>query len=154
DEIGYPVVVKPACGAGSEGVSLVPHVRDLAGAVEAARRASGNSRVLLQEYVRGEAASVSLLADGADCVALSLNAQTWSDSPPLSYRGGATPLDHHLAPRAIAAALAICRALPELRGFIGVDLVLTGSDAIVIEVNPRLTTSYLGVRAAVDENVA
>ena len=41
-----------------------------------------------------------------------------------------------------------------LRGYVGVDLVLTDADAVVIEVNPRLTTAYLGVRAALDENIA
>jgi len=50
--------------------------------------------------------------------------------------------------RAIDAALRTCNALPGLRGYIGVDLVLTESDAVVIEVNPRLTTSYLGLRSA------
>ena len=45
-------------------------------------------------------------------------------------------------------ALRTCRALPGLRGYIGVDVILTESEAVVIEVNPRLTTSYLGVRAA------
>ena len=34
------------------------------------------------------------------------------------------------------------------------DVVLTDREAVVIEVNPRLTTAYLGVRAAVEENVA
>ncbi len=52
------------------------------------------------------------------------------------------------------AAIGICQALPGLRGFVGVDLVLTATDAIVIEVNPRLTTAYLGVRSALEENVA
>ena len=33
-------------------------------------------------------------------------------------------------------------------------MILTESDAVVIEVNPRLTTSYLGVRAALEGNVA
>ena len=37
---------------------------------------------------------------------------------------------------------------------IGVDVVLTASDAVVIEVNPRLTTAYLGARRAIDENIA
>jgi predicted ATP-grasp superfamily ATP-dependent carboligase len=32
--------------------------------------------------------------------------------------------------------------------------VLTDTEAVVIEVNPRLTTAYLGVRAAIDANVA
>jgi predicted ATP-grasp superfamily ATP-dependent carboligase len=33
---------------------------------------------------------------------------------------------------------------------VGVDLVLTSADAVVIEVNPRLTTAYLGVRSAIN----
>ena len=47
-----------------------------------------------------------------------------------------------------------CAALPGLRGYVGVDLVLTDAGPVVIEVNPRLTTAYLGVRAVLDENVA
>ena len=54
----------------------------------------------------------------------------------------------------MAAAVQACRVLPGLRGFVGVDLVLGDADVFVVEVNPRLTTAYLGVRAAVDENVA
>jgi predicted ATP-grasp superfamily ATP-dependent carboligase len=33
-------------------------------------------------------------------------------------------------------------------------MVITESEAVVIEVNPRLTTAYLGVRAVLEENVA
>ncbi len=33
-------------------------------------------------------------------------------------------------------------------------MILTGAGAVAIEINPRLTTAYLGVRAALDENVA
>ena len=36
--------------------------------------------------------------------------------------------------------------------FAYVDLVLTESEAVIIEVNPRLTTAYLGVRSAVKGN--
>lgn len=153
DEVGYPVVVKPARGAGSEGASLVRRARDLQRAVDTAARVGGGSRVLLQEYVRGHAASVSLLASGSHVVALALNAQAVSRAR-LAYSGGATPFEHPLAPQAIAAALTVCRALPGLRGFVGVDLVLTDSDAVVIEVNPRLTTAYLGLRASTDANIA
>jgi predicted ATP-grasp superfamily ATP-dependent carboligase len=153
-DIGYPIVVKPARGAGSHGVRLARDARELNRAVDFARRSTGGGRVLLQEYVRGVAASVSLLANGSDAVALALNAQAIGSAPRFSYRGGETPFDHPLARRAIAAAIETCRALPGLRGFVGVDLVLTQSDVVVIEVNPRLTTAYLGVRAAVDENVA
>jgi len=154
EAIGYPVVVKPGRGAGSDGVCLVRHARGLRRAVTIARRVAGSAPVLLQEYVAGTAASVSLLADGRRAVPLAVNAQLLDSSPMFSYRGGQTPLEHPLGSQAIEAALATCRALPGLRGFVGVDLVLTETGAVVIEVNPRLTTAYLGVRSAIDENVA
>ena len=153
-ELGYPVVVKPARGAGCHGVCLARDARELRRAVDMARRANGSGPLLLQRYVPGVAASVSLLADGRRAVALTVNAQCGPRLATLRLSGGTTPLDHPLAARAVEAALRACRALPGLRGYVGVDVVLTDSEAVVIEVNPRLTTSYLGVRAALDGNVA
>jgi predicted ATP-grasp superfamily ATP-dependent carboligase len=153
-DLGFPVVVKPARGAGCEGVSLARDARTLRAAIAAARRADGRRSIVLQRYVRGVPASVSLVADGRRAVALALNSQSIRPGAPFSYSGGRTPLDHRLSERAIEAALRVCQSLPGLRGYIGIDLVLARSEAIVIEVNPRLTTAYLGVRAALDANVA
>lgn len=146
--IGYPVVVKPARGAGCIGVALARNAHELRDAVATAREAGVRGPLLLQQYILGVAASVSLVGDGRRAVALSVNAQVVRPARRFSYRGGQTPLAHPLASRAIDRALRTCGALPGLRGYVGVDLVLTDSEAIVIEVNPRLTTSYLGVRAA------
>jgi len=154
NEIGYPVVVKPVRGAGSCGVCVAHNALDLRRAVDAARDAGGRDEVLVQEYVHGAAASVSLLANGGDVVPLAVNAQTIGLPPSFEYLGGKTPFEHPLAALAVTAALDTCRAVAGLRGFVGVDVVLTGADAVVIELNPRLTTAYLGVRAAIDENVA
>jgi predicted ATP-grasp superfamily ATP-dependent carboligase len=129
--LGFPVVVKPARGAGSQGVPI-----------------------LVQRFVPGRAASVSLLCDGSRALPIAVNAQTMLSSPPFSYRGGLTPLDHPLARRAAVVARRACAAIGGLRGFVGVDVVLGASGAVVIEVNPRLTTAYLGVRAALGVNVA
>jgi hypothetical protein len=123
------------------------------GALDIARRANGSESLLLQRYVTGTAASVALLTDGRRAVALTVNAQSVRASTPFSYRGGKTPFDHPLAGKAVEVALLTCRALPGLRGYIGVDVVLTESDAVVIEVNPRLTTAYLGVRSAFGGNI-
>jgi len=152
--IGYPVVVKPARGAGSDGVRLARSARELQGAVDRARAATRSGSAVLQPYVRGSAVSVSLLVNGLDAIALTVNAQALGGSPPFAYRGGLTPFDHPRAAQAIAAATSACRAVRGLRGFVGVDVILTGAGAVAIEINPRLTTAYLGVRAALDENVA
>jgi predicted ATP-grasp superfamily ATP-dependent carboligase len=205
-EIGYPLVVKPARGAGCEGVVLVRTARELPWAIDVARQVSPRGAVLLQAYVHGVPCSVSLLVNGKDAVALTLNRQSLrvtspvasgfgpkneaspvasgfgrkNETPPVasgfsrknetspvasgfsrknealrfSYHGGRTPLDHPLASEAQALAVRTCEALPGLRGYVGVDMVLTPRGAVVIEVNPRLTTAYLGVRAAVEGNVA
>jgi predicted ATP-grasp superfamily ATP-dependent carboligase len=153
-QIGYPVVVKPGRGAGSQGVGLARDARELPGALDVAHRANGTGPLVMQRYLRGTAASVSLLADGRRAVALAVNAQRVSASSGFSYRGGRTPFDHPLAAAAAEAAVRTCGALPGLRGYVGVDLVLTDAEPVVIEVNPRLTTAYLGVRAVLEENVA
>ena len=41
-----------------------------------------------------------------------------------------------------------------LRGYVGVDLVLAKDKAFVVDVNPRLTTSYVGLSRVANFNVA
>jgi len=160
--LGYPLVLKPRRGAGGRGVHLVHDPRELRRVLAAWRRHADRSSgigaldqpLLVQRYVRGTPASVSLLADGRSAVVLAVNAQRMRVSGGFSYRGGSTPLDHPHAAAAADAAVNACATLPGLRGFVGVDLVLSDNGPVVIEVNPRLTTAYLGVRAVLDENIA
>ena len=70
-----------------------------------------------------------------------------------SYLGGLTPLP--LLEQALAEALKAVKALkPGLKGYVGVDLILAKEEAWVVEVNPRLTTSYLGLRKILKANPA
>ena len=45
-------------------------------------------------------------------------------------------------------------SLPGLWGYFGVDLILSGGGPVVVDVNPRLTTSYAGLRPALGINAA
>jgi predicted ATP-grasp superfamily ATP-dependent carboligase len=162
--LGYPVVVKPRRGAGSHGVRLARNEQELRTAIAACDGAcapfgttaarTGQRGVVIQRYLRGVPASVSLLADGRSAVALAVSRQRMSASSGFAYLGGRTPLDHPQAASAADAAIRTCVALPGLRGYVGVDVLLTDTGPVVIEVNARLTTAYLGVRAVFDENVA
>jgi len=153
--MGFPVVVKPARGAGCAGVWLVRSARDWPRALAAVGSLlPEGGPFLVQRHVPGVAASVSLLASGGEAVALAVNGQSLRTAGSVSYRGGVTPLAHPSAARARVAAVAACNAFPRLRGYVGVDLVLTADETVVIEVNPRLTTAYLGLRASMDRNLA
>lgn len=164
--LGYPIIIKPRRGAGGRGVHVARDGRALRRALrelgklqagDAAWLVSGcvaTSAWVIQRYVTGAPASVSLLANGREAMALTVNAQRLDVSTAVSYRGGRTPFEHPLAREAVDAARRACSAFPGLRGYVGVDLVLGDEGPVVIEVNPRLTTAYLGVRAVLDENVA
>jgi predicted ATP-grasp superfamily ATP-dependent carboligase len=104
------------------------------------------------------AASVAVLCGPTSKVALVPCKQRLSSDGRLRYLGGELPLAAGLADRAVTLAKRALTALPSTVGYVGVDMVLGsdphGGDDAVIEVNPRLTTSYVGLRAAAQSNLA
>jgi predicted ATP-grasp superfamily ATP-dependent carboligase len=49
-------------------------------------------------------------------------------------------------------ARAVAAAVPGLAGYAGMDMILTEDGPRVLEINPRLTTSYGGLRQAIGDN--
>lgn len=47
----------------------------------------------------------------------------------------------------------IASAMPTLWGYVGIDLIESAQGPLILELNPRLTTSYAGIRAALGVNV-
>jgi predicted ATP-grasp superfamily ATP-dependent carboligase len=85
-------------------------------------------------------------------------AQRLCDDGRFRYLGGAVPLPADLSQRAVQAATRAIATIPDISGYVGVDLVLglaeDGSEDAVIEINPRPTTSYVGLRALAEANLA
>ena len=48
----------------------------------------------------------------------------------------------------------IAEAMPDLWGYVGIDLIETPEQILVLEINPRLTTSFAGIKVALGINVA
>lgn len=146
----YPGVLKPLDGAGSQHTLLVEDARDEPPPYPWPRR--------LERYCPGRAASVLLCCGPHGFQPLPPCWQRLSGDGRFKYLGGATIQEPELAARAIRLGAWALAALPPANGYVGVDLVLgdaaDGAQDVVIEVNPRLTTSYVGVRAAVAENLA
>ena len=81
---------------------------------------------------------------------------TWqdiSDDGRFHYLGGSAPMPPTLAERAIDIARRAIDAVDGLRGYVGVDLILSDDGDKVIEINPRLTTSYIGLKALSADNL-
>jgi predicted ATP-grasp superfamily ATP-dependent carboligase len=149
----FPAVLKPRDGAGSQATFLVRGPDELTRCRERAAAEGWRGELVLQPFVPGTAASVALLLGPGRCVPLLPAAQHLSDDGRFRYLGGRVPLPAGLGERAVSLAGRAVAAVPGLRGYVGVDLVL-GDEDQVIEINPRLTTSYIGLRALADTNLA
>ncbi|VAX22180.1 FIG00858196: hypothetical protein [hydrothermal vent metagenome] len=138
-------VSKPVDGAGSEDVSIHPvcdNSRFVAGA-----------RMLAQEYIEGEAMSLCIVSGEKESVILSVNRQMFDTGSGLKYIGGVVT-DEEPSVKLRNIVDKIKRAIPGLRGFWGLDYIQTGSGPVVIEVNPRLTSSYCALGEALNINPA
>ncbi|MEM2146127.1 MAG: ATP-grasp domain-containing protein [Candidatus Jordarchaeaceae archaeon] len=155
--MGYPVVFKVLDGAGSEGMSLVRRSEEIPLAMEKIRSVSNRGLFLLEKFVEGIDASVSLVSNGETAFPLSLNSQSMRMKSPLEeskYEGGYVPLRHRLKDSAFEAAKTLVENIEGLQGYVGVDLIISEDKVTILEVNPRLTTSYLGLRRVLRQNVA
>lgn len=152
----YPIVIKPMKGAGCEGISIVQNEQELKRAISKIRNSSNIKYFLIQNFVKGIDASINLLSNGHEAVALSLNKQNIRIAGPDSYSeylGGIVPLDSPFKNQAFEISENIVSSIKGLIGYIGIDLIITNNEVVVIEINPRLTTSYIGLRKVINLNL-
>jgi len=151
-DFGFPAVLKPIDGAGSIGMIWIES------AEHAASVTVNRCTRRLERYCPGMAASVAFLCAKTHFIDLPPCRQLIDRKAGFAYRGGQWPLEPALARRASTLAHRAVACLPPLLGYLGVDLILgtspDGADDVVIEINPRLTTSYVGLRALSEQNLA
>ncbi|WP_431854775.1 ATP-grasp domain-containing protein [Azospirillum sp.] len=141
---GHGWVLKPDDGAGAEGVRRITIWSDV----------GDTAGMVVQSYVPGVPASLSVLCRDGRAWLLSANAQRIEIDAggAFAYRGSDVGALAGRAAELRPLAEAVAAALPGLWGYVGIDLVLTDAGPVVVEVNPRLTTSYVGLRRALRVN--
>jgi predicted ATP-grasp superfamily ATP-dependent carboligase len=149
-----PWVIKPRHGAGSQATFLVNKTAEWEPALHAARQEWPRGDLIWQTSIAGQAASIGLLIGPEQTIPLLPARQHLSQDGRLRYEGGSLPLAKPLFGRVIRAAREAVAGIKGLAGYIGVDLVLGDDGDCVIEINPRLTTSYLGLRQLCERNLA
>jgi predicted ATP-grasp superfamily ATP-dependent carboligase len=145
-------VLKPDRSEGGQGIRYFPRKRELLAALGALERPGD---WLIQPFVPGQAASLSLLVTRRAARVISLNRQRITFGPEAVHLHGVTPGPPPPADSPWTARTRdLLAALPGLWGFVGVDFVETVRGPVVLEVNPRLTTAFAGLSEGVRADVA
>lgn len=125
---------------------------------------------IVQPYQKGTPASISMLCKHGKAWVLSCNQQTieikaskihataiqtaQSGETLIQYKGcRVNGLSMHYDAFTTLAD-SIAAAMPDLHGYIGVDVIINDEDIYVVEINPRITTSYIGLRESLNYNPA
>ena len=160
-EFGVPVIIKPDDGVGAESVYYLEtetQVLNLCSKLEL--HSEIERKYILQEYVKGTDLSTSLVQSpkqkNLNLKILGINYQDIVSKETLKhleYLGGYTPVENYAEIKKELETNLENVDFSSFNSFFGIDFIHTRSKKIVfIELNPRLTTSYLGVRKVININ--
>ncbi len=147
----YPAMAKTTSGAGGWRNQIVHSDAELATWQEFVE---GDPHIL-QEFVEGTPASVCCLVTPArDAYVVVSNQQILrgGDLCPFAFSGSLTPSPHPMTERMIELGKKIA-AVSGCVGCIGIDFILTDTEAYAIEINPRFQGTLETVEAATGQNL-
>ncbi|MFX1339282.1 MAG: ATP-grasp domain-containing protein [Promethearchaeota archaeon] len=157
-EFKSPIVIKPFDGVGAESIYHFEKKNQIYNFFNdsKANNIDLNRKFIVQEYIKGEDLSVSLVGIPFKTKQayippkiLSINYQdiniknSRGDS---EYFGGSTPIENytHMIKNIIKVLETL--DLSMFNSFFGIDFIKNQNSLAFIEINPRLTTSYIGIR--------
>ena len=148
-------LVKPDKGAGCEETVCFDAVDDLTHWMLQSNRLETH---VIQPYIKGEAASISCVMHKGKANVLSCNKQLIDiESNVLIYKGCVVNGMRQYWEAFEMIANKIAQLLPDLAAYVGIDIIVSHADAeqvTVVEINPRLTTSYVALQEATGYNPA
>ena len=148
------LIIKPLVGVDCEDIVVVDNIEDLSYDLE--NIFPPGSRIVVQEFIEGTDASVSLISDGKKALPISLNEQFIElKDEKGTYLGGKIPYESRCRNEAFEIATNAVEAIEGLKGFVGVDLIIGADekDIYLLEINSRFTTPYVGLNKIANINI-
>ncbi|WP_417385502.1 ATP-grasp domain-containing protein [Gimesia sp.] len=155
--VSVPCLIKHRCGAGGLGLEtfenencLQQRWNDLITAEE---------QFLLQPFLKGKPLSTVALIRAGQRELFPAGEQQICWEHGFQYQGGIIPADLESSVLTAIDDLVnhVCDLLPGLAGYVGFDILLPDNapnEPVLVEINPRLTTSYTGYRRLTQDNLA
>ena len=149
------LIIKPLVGVDCEDIVIIEDIDDLSYDLE--EIFPPGSRIIVQEFIEGIDASVSLICSEGKAYPISLNEQFVElKDDKGTYLGGKIPFESEYKNNAFDVAKKACEVVEGLNGFVGVDLLITDDDiypVYLLEINSRFTTPYVGLKKIANFNI-
>ena len=139
-------LIKPIDGVGCEGVRKLSRDQIMA--------LPSLDGLVLQPFVEGRSLSLSCLFFRGQGQLICVNQQLIKQCNDQFLLAGCEvniEIDKQVYLQLVAQ---IADAMPMLWGYIGIDFIETDLGPLILEINPRLTTSYTGIKSALGVNIA
>ena len=142
-------IIKPIDGAGAENTFLMTSPKNWS------HLPPLDKPLIIQPHIDGEKLSLSCIVDRGNAVLLCVNLQIFD-----VLNNGFHLKTIHVNEREdkngdyLKIASQVAKAFPDLWGYIGIDLIQTPQACFVLEINPRLTTSFVQIESKLGINVA
>lgn len=149
------LIAKPIHGVGCEATHYFKTIADV-NAWIATLSPRYLEQTLIQAYEPGDAISLTILCNDTGCQMLAINQQhIMQQNQKISFSGvTVNGVSENQFPMDAANALVkqVHSAIPGLWGLIGIDLILNDRGAVILDINPRLTTAYAGLSQSLGIN--
>lgn len=132
----FPCVVKPRFGAGCEDVFMIKTPASLKSLK------AENDEFIIQDFVDGEHLSAGVLSRGNGSKLLGVCRQKIKTGKKMRFNGLTGPLDYKRTGTLEELIAVIIKNVPGLGGYWGIDFIDRQGELFLIEINPRLTSSY------------
>lgn len=153
-EVGYPALIKPADGYGSQNVSVIFDPAGLRALIaswnDPGRQPTdyglgvrAGTRVSVEQYVRGAIIGCDVFSSAGERVLLGINDKLMFPPPSFAVRGGCFPSNRYDIDAIRAYAFQCLDAIDFDFGAAHVEMIVAPDGPYLVEINPRLVSAQL-----------
>ena len=152
--LGYPVVVKPADGYGSQDVTLLENSTDLAKLLAALRSSDAgptdygfgvraSQQLSVEQYVCGQMIGCDILSGSGERMMLGINDKCMMRPPSFAMRGSCFPSERYDRTAIQDYAFQILDAVDFNVGATHIEMIVAEDGPYLVEINPRLVSAQI-----------
>jgi biotin carboxylase len=152
--IGYPALVKPSDGYGSQNISIIKSDSDLKAALKKMEEllvrsadygfgVKASNRFSVEEYISGDLIGCDVFSNEHERVLLGINDKLMFPSPSFAIRGSCFPSDRYQTAEIRDYAFRLLEAVGFNFGAAHIEMIIAENVPYLVEINPRLVSAQI-----------